>query len=68
MDNTAQVARSAAVAAWINLALGLALGLLLHTVDRSVPVLLLPMLFWCARKAAVAWQKKNENIIFGVQA
>jgi len=48
MDNTAQVARSAAVAAWINLALGLALGLLLHTVDRSVPVLLLPMLFWCA--------------------
>jgi len=54
MDNTAQVARSAAVAAWINLALGLALGLLLHTVDRSVPVLLLPMLFWCAGGAGLA--------------
>ena len=54
MDNSSQVARSAAVAAWLNLGLGLALGLLLRAVDRSVPVLLVPMLFWCAGGVGLA--------------
>jgi methyl-accepting chemotaxis protein len=54
MDNSSQVARWAAVAAWLNLGFGLTIGLLLRAVDHSVPVLLVPMLFWCLAGGGLA--------------
>ena len=42
MDNPQQLARTGALAAWVNAALGLVLILLIFVADESVPVALLP--------------------------
>ena len=47
MDNPQQLARTGALAAWVNAALGLVLTLLIFVADESVPVALLPALIWC---------------------
>jgi len=47
MDNPQQLARTGALAAWVNAALGLVLTLLIVVADESVPVALLPALIWC---------------------
>ena len=48
MDNPQQLARTGALAAWVNAALGLVLTLLIFVSDKSVPVVLWPALVWCA--------------------
>ncbi len=47
MDNPQQLARTGALAAWVNAGLGLVLTLLIHVADESVPVALIPALIWC---------------------
>ena len=47
MDNPQQLARTAAIAAWINAALGLVLTILIHVCDETVPVAIIPALIWC---------------------
>jgi methyl-accepting chemotaxis protein len=47
MDSPQQLARTGALAAWVNAALGLVLTLLIFVADESVPVALLPALIWC---------------------
>ena len=47
MDNPQQLARTAAIAAWINAALGLVLTILIHICDKTVPVAVIPALIWC---------------------
>ncbi len=54
MDNPQQLARTGAIAAWVNVGLGLVLTLLINVADPSVPVLLVPALIWCALGAAYA--------------
>ena len=48
MDNAQQLARTGALAAWVNAGLGLVLTLLIDVADESVPVALVPALIWCA--------------------
>jgi methyl-accepting chemotaxis protein len=47
MDNPRQLARTGALAAWVNAVLGLVLTVLIDTADQSVPVVLIPALVWC---------------------
>ena len=47
MDNPQQLARTGALAAWVNAVLGLVLTLLIYVSDKSVPVALVPALIWC---------------------
>jgi methyl-accepting chemotaxis protein len=47
MDNPQQLARTGAIAAWVNVGLGLVLTLLIHVADPTVPVALVPALVWC---------------------
>ncbi|MGB2840310.1 MAG: methyl-accepting chemotaxis protein [Actinomycetes bacterium] len=54
MDNPQQLARTGALAAWVNAGLGLVLTLLIHVADESVPVALVPALIWCALGLAFA--------------
>ena len=54
MDNPQQLARTGALAAWVNAGLGLVLTLLIHVSDKSVPVVLVPALIWCALGLAFA--------------
>ncbi|MFL6179298.1 MAG: hypothetical protein ACJ74E_05545, partial [Actinomycetes bacterium] len=48
MDNPQQLARTGALAAWVNAVLGLVITLLIVVADKSVPVALIPALVWCA--------------------
>ena len=48
MDNPQQLARTGALAAWVNAVLGLVITLLIVVADKSVPVALIPALIWCA--------------------
>jgi methyl-accepting chemotaxis protein len=48
MDNPQQLARTGALAAWVNAVLGLVITLLIVVADKSVPVALVPALIWCA--------------------
>jgi hypothetical protein len=54
MDNPRQLARTGALAAWVNAVLGLVLTVLIDTADESVPVVLLPALVWCTLGLAFA--------------
>jgi hypothetical protein len=54
MDNAQQLARTGALAAWVNAGLGLVLTLLIDVADQSVPVALVPALIWCALGFAFA--------------
>ncbi len=47
MDNPQQLARTGALAAWVNAVLGLVLTVLIDVADQSVPVALIPALVWC---------------------
>ena len=47
MDNPRQLARTGAIAAWVNVGLGLALTILIQVADPSVPVATVPALLWC---------------------
>ncbi|HEX5018395.1 MAG TPA: methyl-accepting chemotaxis protein [Actinomycetes bacterium] len=47
MDNPQQLARTGALAAWVNAVLGLVITLLIVVADESVPVALIPALVWC---------------------
>jgi methyl-accepting chemotaxis protein len=47
MDNPQQLARTGAMAAWVNAVLGLAITLLIVIADKSVPVVLGPAIAWC---------------------
>lgn len=47
MDNPQQLARTGALAAWVNAGLGLVLTLLIYVADKSVPVALIPAIVWC---------------------
>ena len=48
MDNPQPLARTGAVAAWVNAGLGLGLTLLYLVTQPRIPVALLPVLVWCA--------------------
>jgi methyl-accepting chemotaxis protein len=54
MDNPQQLARTGALAAWVNAVLGLVLTLLIVAADKSVPVALVPALVWCLLGMAFA--------------
>jgi methyl-accepting chemotaxis protein len=54
MDNPRQLARTGALAAWVNAVLGLVLTLLITVSDESVPVALVAALVWCAFGMAFA--------------
>ena len=54
MDNPQQLARTGAIAAWVNVGLGLVLTVLIHVADPSVPVALIPAFVWCLLGAIYA--------------
>ena len=55
MDNPQQLARTGAIAAWVNVGLGVVLTVLIDVADPSVPVVLVPALIWCSLGAIYAF-------------
>jgi len=55
MDDPQQLARTGAIAAWVNVGLGLVLTVLVDVSDPSVPVALVPALVWIALGAGYAF-------------
>lgn len=47
MDNPQQLARTGAIAVWVNTALGFVLTALIYVADPSVPVAVIPAVAWC---------------------
>ncbi|HUW17063.1 MAG TPA: methyl-accepting chemotaxis protein [Actinomycetes bacterium] len=54
MDDPQQLARTGAIAAWVNVGLGLVLTVLIDVSDPSVPVVLVPALVWIVVGAGYA--------------
>ena len=55
MDNPQQLARTGAIAAWVNVGLAVVLTVLINVADPSVPVALIPALIWCSLGAVYAF-------------
>ena len=54
MENPQQLARTGAIAAWVNVGLGIVLTLLIDAADQSVPVARIAALIWCVVGAVYA--------------